>query len=201
MSFAPTRVLHLATTNMGKQRELSLLLSPLGWSLQMPPAGWEVVEDGETFAANASKKALALQAQVGGYTLADDSGLMVDALDGAPGVYSARFAGHPGPAAARDVANCAHLLAELAAHPLAPRTARLICTLAWAAPGAAMQLFVGTLHGEIAIQPRGSAGFGYDPLFIPAGSTQTLAQLGTATKNAIGHRGRALAQLLGALAT
>lgn len=182
-----------ATRNRGKLAELRALVAPHGIevdSLDDVDAPGEVEEDGETFTANAEKKARAALAATGLPALADDSGLEVDALDGAPGVRSARYAG-PGQ---DDAANNAKLLAALAGVPDARRTARFRCALAFVDGAGTLTVAEGTLEGRIGHAPRGAGGFGYDPLFLlPDG--RTLAELSAAEKNAISHRGQALRKM------
>lgn len=182
-----------ATRNRGKLAELRALVAPHGIevdSLDDVDAPGEVEEDGETFTANAEKKARAALAATGLPALADDSGLEVDALDGAPGVRSARYAG-PGQ---DDAANNAKLLAALASVPDARRTARFRCALAFVDAAGTLTVAEGTLEGRIGHAPRGAGGFGYDPLFLlPDG--RTLAELSAAEKNAISHRGQALRKM------
>lgn len=182
-----------ATRNRGKLAELRALVAPHGIevdSLDDVDAPGEVEEDGETFTANAEKKARAALAATGLPALADDSGLEVDALDGAPGVRSARYAG-PGQ---DDAANNAKLLAALASVPDARRTARFRCALAFVDAAGTLTVAEGTLEGRIGQAPRGAGGFGYDPLFLlPDG--RTLAELSAAEKNAISHRGQALRKM------
>jgi XTP/dITP diphosphohydrolase len=164
-------------------------------------------EDAATFAGNARKKAgqlavwlsahpSALLGSAPFYVLADDSGLEVDALGGAPGVHSARFAAASAPAGnSPDAANNAKLLRLLENVPPENRTARFKCVLALAAPDGTLRLFEGRCEGRIARRASGAGGFGYDPLFIPAGCAQSFAELGDEVKNKISHRARALAQL------
>lgn len=190
----------LATGNAGKQREFAALLAPLGievllqTTLGIAPAE----ETGTTFVANALLKARHAARESGLPALADDSGLEVDALDGRPGVWSARFAGPD----ATDAANNARLLAELAGVPAARRTARYRCVIAFvrSADDPAPVLAQGAWEGSIGEAPQGSGGFGYDPLFWPAGLDHTAAQMDPAAKNAVSHRGLALAELLRKLA-
>ena len=158
----------------------------------------DVVEDRDTFAGNARKKAEEIAALTGLPALGDDSGLEVDALGGAPGVYSARFGGLPSGAVDAAAANNARLLRDLALIP-APRTARFRCVLALARPRAATLFTDGTLDGEIGCAPRGEGGFGYDPLFIVPALGRTLAQLTLDEKNRISHRGVALRAMVAAL--
>jgi XTP/dITP diphosphohydrolase len=189
----------LASANAGKQREFAALLAPLGIELLLQSAlGIDsVAETGTTFEANALLKARHAASQAGRPALADDSGLEVDALDGRPGVWSARFAG----AAATDADNNAQLLAQLAAVPRERRGARFRCILALvrSADDARPLIASGSWEGSIALRPAGDGGFGYDPLFIPEGHQQTAAELPPAQKNALSHRARALAALVAQL--
>mgnify|MGYP005838338991 CR=1 FL=1 len=182
----------VATRNRGKLREYQALLAdlPVEWAtLQDVGLDLEVAETGATFAENARLKATAYAQASGLLTLADDSGLEVDALEGAPGVHSARYAG----AGATDADRCRKLLAALGDTPPERRTARFRCVVAIAAPDGVVHTAEGVCEGRIAFAPRGENGFGYDPIFILAGRNLTMAQLSTAEKNVISHRGRALA--------
>ena len=184
----------LATRNAHKTLEFKALLGA-DFALQdlgaHPDIG-EVIEDGATFAENARLKAVTVSLQVPGLVLADDSGLEVDSLGGAPGVFSARYAG----AEASDEANRQKLLVELAKRgPDAARMARFQCALALARDGRVLAICEGSVIGEIVRQARGSAGFGYDPLFQPNEFSETFAQIPTATKNSISHRGRAVTKM------
>ena len=187
----------LATRNRGKIAELSKLLE--GFHLEVrgldafPEVG-EVPETGDTFAANALQKASTVAGLTGLVAVADDSGLVVDALGGAPGVYSARYAGEK----AGDAANNAKLLAALAGVPAGRRQARFRCVMAAAAPNGETLLAEGAWEGEIALAPAGEGGFGYDPLFFDPALGRTAAQLDREEKNAVSHRGRALRALLAA---
>ena len=160
----------------------------------MPP----VVEDAGTFVGNARKKELALKARLpeDGWALADDSGLCVAALDGAPGVESAYFAGPQSDPAA----NLAKLVEVMRAVPDGERGAEFVCVLFLAGPGGLERPFEGRCPGRLAREPRGAGGFGYDPLFVPDGFDQTLAELPAEVKNRVGHRGRAFAACVGWLA-
>lgn len=151
-----------------------------------------VVEDTGTFSGNALKKARALFARLpaGGWSLADDSGICVEALGGAPGVESAYYAGHPSDTAA----NLAKMVAAMSAVPEGRRAAEFVCVLALLGPGGTERLFEGRCRGQIARDPRGSGRFGYDPLFVPDGYEATYAEMPQEVKNQIGHRGRAWAQ-------
>jgi XTP/dITP diphosphohydrolase len=194
------RRLILASANPGKQREFAELLAPLGIELMLQcvlgiPS---VAETGASFEANALLKARHAALAGGLPALADDSGLEVDALGGRPGVYSARYAGD----GATDQDNNAKLLAALASVPAAGRAARYRCVLALVqqAGDCAPLLSEGSWEGSIALAPAGSGGFGYDPLFVPRGFDQTVAQLPAAVKNRLSHRAVALAMLARELA-
>jgi XTP/dITP diphosphohydrolase len=184
----------VATGNRGKLLEIGELLRDRVERL-LSPADFDafpvVVEDGATFAENAMKKALAAAEVTGRPVLADDSGLVVDALGGRPGVYSARFAGKD----AGDGDNNARLLEELAEVPQEQRTAAFHCVIALCYPDGICRTFDGELRGIILAAPRGSGGFGYDPLFLVPEFGQTLAELPLTIKNRISHRGKALAAL------
>ena len=191
--------LYLATGNPHKVTEMAGIFRALGLSAAvssaaplggMPP----VVEAGETFAANAALKARALArlARPGSWVLADDSGLCVDALGGAPGIYSARYAGPTADAEA----NNAKLMAALKAVPLAERTAAFVCALALIeVTSGRLHAFAGRCAGHIIAEPTGEGGFGYDPLFIPIGETRTFAAMPATEKDARSHRGQALTAL------
>lgn len=150
----------------------------------------ETVEDGTTFLENAIKKASEIAALSGTYALADDSGICAHALDNAPGIYSARFAGQHGD----DKANNALLLEKLS--DKTDRTAHYTCAMALVRPDGTVTTAEGYLYGTVIDTPRGEGGFGYDPLFIPEGESRTLAEMTDAEKNAISHRNRALTALL-----
>ncbi len=193
-----TAAIVLATSNAGKLAEFRALLAGLpievvsvGEVLDEMPS---VVEDGDTFAANALKKARAVAQASLMLTLADDSGLEVDVLDGAPGVRSARYAGER----ATDHQNNARLLEALRNVPSSERSARFRCVVVvvdpWAAQDGVMRT-EGTCDGIIAPSPRGSEGFGYDPLFVVGGGDRTMAELSEGEKNAISHRAQAVKAL------
>jgi XTP/dITP diphosphohydrolase len=152
----------------------------------------EVEETGVTFEENATLKALAVSGHFDGWVIADDSGLEVDAFDGAPGVWSARFSG-PG---ATDASNRALLLEKLDGVRGKDRSARFRCVIVLAQAGRKLAAFSGSVEGVIINQEKGAGGFGYDPLFVPEGHCETFAQLGADVKNALSHRARALADLL-----
>jgi XTP/dITP diphosphohydrolase len=155
----------------------------------------EVEETGETFFENAMLKAVAVGRRIGGLVLSDDSGLEVDALDGRPGVYSSRFGGEEG----NHEMNNARLLREMAGR--GGRSARFRCVMVLARDGEVLESFEGEVDGRITEVPRGEGGFGYDPLFVPAGFDHTFSELGPAVKNQLSHRGRALAKVVDWLKT
>ena len=189
----------VATGNAGKVRELSLLLADAPLRLRLLsefPHIPEAEETGKTFADNATIKALHYSSQSELLTLSDDSGLVVDALGGAPGVYSARYAGTGATYAER----MARLLYELAATGDGERRARFVCVIALADPSTgSLNTFEGTCEGRIAHAPRGTGGFGYDPIFIPEGYAQTFGELPDEIKHNISHRARALTKAVGFL--
>ena len=179
----------IATTNPGKQREYRVLLREVPAEIVFPDElgiTLEVEEDGVTFRENAAKKAVALARESGLLSVADDSGLEVDALGGEPGVRSARYAG-PG---ADDPQRRAFLLGKLRGVP-APRRARFVCVIAIAAPDGAIDYAEGECRGEITFAERGTNGFGYDPVFQLEGRPETMAEISAEEKNRISHRARA----------
>jgi XTP/dITP diphosphohydrolase len=197
---ASSKVILVATTNPGKVRELRALLgTEIDWkSLADFPAMAEVTEDGATFAENARKKALGYARATGLWTLADDSGLVVDALGGAPGVNSARFSGARAQGADRKVVdrrNMQKLLSLLRGVPRDKRTARFVCCLCLASPEKVLIETRGTLEGVITEEPSGTGGFGYDPVVLVPSLGKTVAELGEEEKNAISHRGNAMRKL------
>jgi XTP/dITP diphosphohydrolase len=189
----------LASSNAGKLRELAAVLAPLGLELRTqgslgipaPP------ETGTSFLDNALLKARHAAQRARLPALADDSGLEVDALGGRPGVWSARFAGE----GASDPENLGALMRALAADPAARRTARYQCVIVFVrdADDPAPLIARGTWEGSIADEARGSGGFGYDPVFVPAGGVRTAAELSPADKNRLSHRGQALRALIAML--
>ncbi|MCZ2258064.1 XTP/dITP diphosphatase [Sporosarcina sp. G11-34] len=184
----------IATKNAGKVNDFITLLKPLGFnvlSLNDIEGDIDVEETGETFEENAILKAETVAALLGKVVIADDSGLEIDALQGAPGVYSARFAG----ANKSDEANIDKVLAELNAVPEQERTARFRCVLAVAGPNIKTETFSGSCEGRITNERHGKNGFGYDPIFYVAEKECTLAELSAEEKNAISHRGAALVKL------
>jgi len=181
----------VATRNKGKILEIKALLA--GFVDQVSSAADfadfpETIEDGATFEENALKKAREAARFTGLPALADDSGLVVDALDGRPGVYSARYAGE----GADDAANNARLLSECQDVPDDRRQAAFVCVLAFVTPEGAEQLFAGRVAGRILAAPRGEGGFGYDPLFLVDGFDRSMAELELAEKNVVSHRARAI---------
>lgn len=188
--------LRIGTQNLHKLREFEAILAPLGYEVlgTTDLNNFSVDEDGQTFAANALKKAHALFSLTGEPALADDSGLEVDALAGAPGVHSARYSGAVGQD--QDASNRQKLLAALKDVPHAERTARFRCVLAYVT-AQGEQTFDGTLPGHIAQNERGTGGFGYDSIFlVDAYPGKTLAEILPSAKNAISHRGQATQALL-----
>lgn len=195
-----THKILVATTNPGKLEELRELLGNVGegikWNcLHEFPNISEVVEDGQTFAENARKKALGYAKATGLWTLADDSGLVIDALGGQPGVLSARFAADNCPRADRktiDKANYLKVLRLLKDVPDSQRTARFVCHLTLADDQKILLEATGSVEGVIIDQPRGENGFGYDPIFYIPSLQKTVAQLENHDKNQISHRGNAI---------
>jgi XTP/dITP diphosphohydrolase len=192
----------LGTTNEGKLRELVALLAPFGIpcrSLRGLAGAVDVEETGDSFAANAALKAGQQAAALGAWVLAEDSGLVVDALGGAPGIYSARFSGTvpPGATGSTDERNNALLLEKLAAVPAGKRTARYACHAALADPtGRIVAIAAGTCGGVIATAPQGGGGFGYDPLFIVPEYHRSFGELSPAVKAMISHRARAMRAIM-----
>ncbi len=179
----------LASGNAHKLQEISQILGVTLRGLSEVPDAPDVVEDGDTFEANALKKGASLAIHTGSWALADDSGLEVDALHGAPGIYSARFAGEHG----NDAANNALLLEKL--KNVQNRRARFVCVLALCGPEGEAHTVRGVCEGRIAHAPSGESGFGYDPLFIPDGFDQSFAELGEEIKQTHSHRAKALAKM------
>jgi XTP/dITP diphosphohydrolase len=195
-----TQTLVLASGNAGKLRELSAMLTPLGWNVARQ-SDWsvpEAVEDGRSFIENALIKARHASRHTGLPSLGDDSGLVVDALQGAPGIFSARYAG----AGAGDDENNLKLLNELKGLPSAQRVAHFYCAMALVRheDDPAPLLATGSWDGGITETATGAGGFGYDPIFWVPERACTSAELPADEKNRISHRGRALAQMLEQLA-
>jgi len=184
----------LASNNRGKLAEIKAMCAP--WGIEVVTAASlgfteEVAETGDTFEDNARLKAVAVSQALNRPALADDSGLVVEALGGAPGVHSARYAGEHGD----DAANSAKLLTEMIGVPPMKRAAAFVCVMLCRRPDGAELVARGRLEGRIAPAPAGHNGFGYDPVFLLPERGLTVAQLSAADKNAISHRGQALAKL------
>jgi len=193
MKNLPEQIL-IATTNQGKVKEIRDLVKDLPvlfLSLSDVAEAPDVVEDGLTFEENALKKARVLSAASRLVTLADDSGLCIDALDGRPGVQSARYAGE----GATDAEKCARILDEMEHVPEDNRTARFICVIALVTPDGEEETFRGSCEGRITREPRGTAGFGFDPIFFYEEAGCTFAEMDRQSKNRVSHRGRALRAL------
>lgn len=192
MRLERAQTLVIATHNAGKLAEFALLLAPYGLNcvgsgaLGVP----EPVEDAPDFAGNARIKAQASATASGLWSLADDSGLVVTALKGGPGVRSARFAA--------DAGGYPQAMALLIARTRGAAHAAFACAVCLASPQRSTATYVGYCHGTIADEPRGNSGFGYDPIFVPTGYDQSFAEINTFQKAAISHRGRALRQLVAA---
>jgi XTP/dITP diphosphohydrolase len=199
LSAQPRPTLVIGTHNRKKGAELAELLVPWGFmvvTLDDFPNAVDVVEDGDTFAANAALKATQQARHLRQWVLADDSGLEVDALGGAPGVYSARFAGPD----ATDEANNQRLLRDLGGTPLENRTARYVCHVTVADPSGTIRAAShGVCHGRIRFDLAGSNGFGYDPLFEVVEYHRTFGELGPHVKRALSHRSRALRAIIAKL--
>jgi len=206
MAMTPPRKIVLASRNPGKVREIRAALGACGVEVrglaEADPDGRiaEPPEEASTFAGNARAKAAYYARATGAVALADDSGLVVDALGGAPGVLSARYAADECPAprnrAQIDAANNRKLLRELAGVPEAGRTARFVCALALSDGERILLEARGTVEGHIAAEPAGENGFGYDPLFVVAGLGRTAAELSPDRKNEISHRGKAVREFV-----
>jgi XTP/dITP diphosphohydrolase len=178
----------VATSNPGKLQEMQVYLDGSAWQLLLKPAELEIEETGTTFLENAALKAGQVAKAMGEWAIADDSGLAVNALGGAPGLYSARYG-------TSDADRIKRLLRELGT--CADRSAQFICAIVMARPdGTIARQAEGVCPGEILIEPRGMGGFGYDPIFYVAESGLTFAEMPAALKHVISHRGRAFAALL-----
>jgi XTP/dITP diphosphohydrolase len=188
----------LATRNAHKVEELAEILGAAGLDVELlplPDDAPDVVEDGLTFAENALKKAHSAAAATGLPSVADDSGLCVDALNGMPGVFSARWAG----TGRSDAANLALVLDQVADVPDESRGAHFTCAAAAALPSGEERVVEGRVDGVLIRTPRGIGGFGYDPAFVPAGQELTTAEMTAEAKNAISHRGKAFRALVPAV--
>ncbi len=184
----------LASQNRHKAQEMQAILGDKITLVTLDEAGFgdlEIIEDGDTFEANAIKKAVTVMQATGLPSISDDSGLCVDVLDGAPGIYTARFAGED----ATDDQNIAKLLSQLDGVDMSQRTARFVCVIAVAVPGKETITFRGECEGKILTEKRGVGGFGYDPVFYVEEYGKAMAELAPEIKNSISHRSRALAKL------
>lgn len=178
----------VATGNPGKLKEMQTYLADLGWELALKPTEIDVAETGTTFLENARLKASEVAKATGEWAIADDSGLMVDALNGAPGLYTARYG-------ATDAERIGRLLRELG--DTDDRAAQFVCAIALARPDGTITLQTeGVCHGEIATQPHGEGGFGYDPVFYVPAAEKTFAEMSRAEKDRLSHRGIAFGQLM-----
>lgn len=185
----------IATRNKKKVEEIGRIFAGLGIvmkGLDEFPEMPDVIEDGLTFEANAIKKAEAVTAHTGLPSLADDSGIEADAIGKAPGVLSARYAGE----GATDADNLKKLLEEMNEMPDELRQGRFVCVMAFARPRMTTLIFRGTVEGVIGRKPKGSNGFGYDPVFFPEGHSRTFAEMTGQEKDSMSHRGRALQKVL-----
>jgi XTP/dITP diphosphohydrolase len=181
-------LLVVATQNPGKLKELQHHLSDLPWELMLMPSHLEIEETGQTFLENASLKASQVAQQMGQWAIADDSGLMVDALQGSPGVYSARYG-------TDDTDRISRLLRELG--DTSRRTAQFVCAIAIARPDGEIACHSeGICPGEILYCPQGSGGFGYDPVFYVPAANLSFAEMSKDQKRQVSHRGKAIATLL-----
>lgn len=182
------KTLVVATGNPGKLQEMQAYLANLDWELTLKPAELEIEETGKTFAANACLKASQVAQTTGNWAIADDSGLQVDALNGAPGIYSARYG-------KTDRERILRLLGELG--DSSNRQAQFVCAIAIARPDGAIKLEAeGICHGRILHAPRGTAGFGYDPIFSVPAYQMTFAEMEPELKHKVSHRGQAFQNLL-----
>ncbi len=196
--------LHIATTNSSKLGEFKEILEPLGYVVcGIGELDFDVVEDGDTFAANSIKKAAALSELTGEMAIADDSGLVVDALEGKPGIHSARYAADDYAAQwaqydrpKRDEINRKKLLKTMEKIGSELRSARFTCALALCVPGAEAVVFHGNFEGSITDSEKGDGGFGYDQIFQVAAGTKTSAELTALEKNSLSHRGQAIKKLV-----
>jgi XTP/dITP diphosphohydrolase len=187
----------LATQNAHKLVEMRRILDEAGLDIELVgtdqfPVLTDVVENGSTFAANALLKARSVCAETGLPAIADDSGLGVDALNGMPGIFSARWSGSHGD----DLANLNLLLGQLTDVPDARRGAAFHCAAAVVLPDGTERVVEGTIDGTLIREPRGTNGFGYDPIFVPLGESRTTAEMSAEEKDAISHRGRAMRALV-----
>lgn len=184
----------VATKNRNKVKEMQAILADALELVALPDEAPEVVEDGSTFCENALKKAREYSSYSHLPTIAEDSGLEVDALEGAPGIYSARFAEKFAGRDASDESNNRLLLEKLSGLPDSKRKARFVCFMAYK-DGEVEKIFEGEVRGTVGHEPAGTSGFGYDPLFIPEGYKQSFGQLPEDVKNGISHRFHAVSRL------
>lgn len=183
----------IATRNRKKIGEIRRILEGVPvklYSLDDFPGSPEVEEDADTFEGNAIKKARAIAGYSGKPAIADDSGLEVDALGGAPGVFSARYSG-----TGDDRRNLEKVLSEMKGVEQGGRSARFVCVIALAFPDSRVEIFRGSVEGSIGREPKGISGFGYDPVFYPSGHDRTFAEMSAGEKDALSHRGMALKKL------
>lgn len=186
----------LATKNLGKVREICAIVAEAGVDVVSPPEDWIAPEETEPdYEGNALLKARALAAVMGIPCMADDSGIEVDGLDGGPGHLSARYAGE----GATDLENLTKVIDAIRDVPPARRTARYRCVAVLVDAGVPDVVVEETVEGTLITAPRGSGGFGYDPIFVPLGDTRTMAELTPQEKDAISHRGKAFRALIPAL--
>lgn len=191
-----TKILVVATKNAGKLKEFSRILEPLGFvvkSMAEVDINIDIEENGTTFAENAVIKARAIHQITKSYVIADDSGLCIDALGGAPGVYSARYMGENTP---YDV-KMRGIISELSNVAKSQRTARFVSAIAYITPDGACEVYEGICQGEIGYEPRGSHGFGYDPIFMVG--EKSYAELSDNEKDSVSHRGKALLEFYRAI--
>jgi XTP/dITP diphosphohydrolase len=188
------RTILIATRNKHKTREIGQMLGQQWMVLDLStlPDAPEIEETGATFQENAALKALAISQLSGELIVADDSGLEVDALQGAPGVYSARYAGKN----ATDAENRHLVMRNLAAQSISESPGRFRCSMAVARKGQLLGIFDGTVEGKVTLEERGSNGFGYDPIFVPEGLRQTFGEVPAEMKHSMSHRARALKKLV-----
>ena len=180
------------STNQNKLKELTAILAPVGISISLYSGAFDVTEDGDTFEANAYKKLMGVSHAPGKCYLAEDSGLCVDALDGRPGIFSARYGGD----GASNLDRCRLLLEELASVGPESRGAQFVCGIAVRFPNGETRYYEGCVRGRIAPDIQGENGFGYDPIFIPDGYSDTMGVLPTDVKHTLSHRAQAVQKML-----
>jgi XTP/dITP diphosphohydrolase len=185
------------STNQNKLEELQAMMAPAGISISLYSGVFDVEEDGDTFEANAYKKLMGVAHQPGVVYLAEDSGLCVDDLGGRPGIFSARYGGD----GASNLDRCRLILEELAGVESESRGAQFVCGIAVRGPNGETQYYEGCVRGRIASDIQGENGFGYDPIFIPDGYSDTLGVLPAAVKHTLSHRAQAVQHMLAGLAS